>query len=277
MLWCVPNISEGRGADVLGALTAACGPTLVDVHSDADHHRSVFTLAGPEDGVEHATRDLAAAVAEHVDLRRHQGVHPRLGALDVVPFVAPGTDSASAAGAALRFAAWIAETLEVPVFWFGTDHASLPRVRREAFTTRPPDLGPAAPHPTMGAVTVGVRPALVAVNCTLDRDDLSLARRIAAAVRERDGGLPGVRALGFHLASRARAQVSMNVTRLEACGVERACTEVRGLARRSGADATVELVGLVPKAEFDRWSDEFRAWSGVTSDRMIETQLEHRS
>ncbi len=276
MLECVPNVSEGRRQDVIDALTAAADDALLDVHADPDHHRSVFTLAGPgERDVEAAARRLAIAVAALVDLSGHDGVHPRLGALDIVPFVAlDGTDPTVAVEAARSFGEWVARELSLPVFLY--DQASLPAIRRDAFGARAPDFGPGAPHPELGAVAVGTRPLLVAVNCELDRDDVALARGIATQVRERDGGLPGVRALGFALASRGKAQVSMNLTRLEACGVERACTAVRRLAYEGGADVDeVELVGLVPASELTRSSPEFLAWSGIRPDQTIESRLAH--
>jgi glutamate formiminotransferase len=281
---CVPNVSEGRRRDVLDALSEAAAPSLLDVHADPDHHRSVFTVAGPgERDAEGATRRLAHATARLLDLTEHEGVHPRFGALDVVPFVAlteTPEERSVAVETARSFAAWVAAELGVPAFLYGDadpEARSLPDVRREAFVQRAPDYGPGETRHRLGATAVGARPPLVAVNCDLDRDDGELARQIAAQVRERDGGLPGVRALGFPLASRRRAQVSMNVTRLEACGLERACTAVRRLAYEGGADvARVELVGLVPAAELERCSPEFRAWSGVGPDQTIESRLAAR-
>jgi glutamate formiminotransferase len=275
MLECVVNVSEGRRGDVIDELAAACGPALLDVHTDADHHRTVFTVARD---AEAAARALTTATAARVDLSAHAGVHPRLGAVDVVPFVAlGGSEPGDAVEAARAYATWVADALDLPAFLYGDadpDGHSLPDVRRDAFARRAPDAGPGAPHPRLGAVAVGARPPLVAVNCWLDRDDVALAREIAAQVRERDGGLPGVRALGMALASRERAQVSMNVTRLEACGVERACTAVRRLAYEGGADVErVELVGLLPSAELDRCSPEFRNWSGIGPDHTIEARL----
>ncbi|HUF84449.1 MAG TPA: glutamate formiminotransferase [Acidimicrobiia bacterium] len=278
MLECVVNVSEGRRHDVIDAIAGAGGASLLDVHSDPDHHRSVFTLAGPGPrDAEDAARALARAAAEGVDISAHDGVHPRFGAVDVVPFVALDGAAGIAVDAARRFAEWVADELGVAAFLYGDadpDGRSLPDVRRDAFTDRRPDHGPAEPHPRLGAVAVGARPPLVAVNCTLDTDDLALARDIAAQVRERDGGLPGVRALGFGLASRSRAQVSMNVTRLAACGVERACTAVRRLAYEGGAEVeAVELVGLLPAAELEHCSPEFLAWSGFGPDHTIEARL----
>jgi glutamate formiminotransferase len=276
VLECVPNVSEGRDRAVLEALAAACGSALLDLHVDRDHHRSVFTLAG--DDVAAAVRSLSRAVAAHVDLASHEGVHPRLGALDVVPFVAlAGSTRDDAAAAARDFGAWIAATFDVPVFFYDRADAagrSLPETRRDAFATRGPDLGPAHPHPSLGAVAVGARDLLVALNCELVHDDVALARRIAARVRERDGGLPGVRALGLHLDSVGRAQVSMNLVALERTGVQDACRAVDALAREAGdAVARVELVGLLPAAELARCDDECLAWSGLGPDHTIEGRL----
>lgn len=273
----VPNVSEGRDHEVIDALSTACGAALLDVHSDTDHHRSVFTLGG--DDAEGAVRRLAVAVAEHVDLRSHDGVHPRLGALDIVPFVLDtGGDTEIAAQS---FAKWVADELSVPVFLYGDVDAAgrtLPDARREAFSIRGPDFGPSAPHPRFGGVAVGVRPPLAAVNCDLDRDDLESAEQIAGVIRERDGGLPGVRALGLRLASRKVTQVSMNLTRLDATGVEAACSAVRDRAKAVGVEVTrVELVGLVPGAEAQRWSEGFRAWSELGDDVTVEARLAARS
>jgi glutamate formiminotransferase len=279
VLECVPNVSEGRDPEVLDALAAACGDGLLDRHVDADHHRSVFTLAGPT--TSDAVRSLARAVAERLDLAGHAGVHPRLGALDVVPFVAlDGSAADDAVGAAREFATWVASDLQVAVFLYdGADPAgrTLPAARRDAFTTRHPDLGPSRPHPTLGAVAVGAREPLIAVNCELARDDLALARVIAASVRERDGGLPGVRALGLRLPSSGVVQVSMNLVALERTGLQDACRAVDALARGAGtAVARVELVGLMPGAELARCDDEFRAWSGIGPDVTIEGRLATR-
>jgi glutamate formiminotransferase len=278
VLECVPNVSEGRNRAVIDDLARVCGPSLLDVHADADHHRSVFTLAGPGAAdAAAAVRTLARAVVERLDLRTHEGVHPRVGLLDVVPFVALDEDPTSAVDAARSFGGWIASELGVPVFLYGeadADGRTLPDVRRDAFSRRAPDFGPPAPDPRTGTTAVGARPPLVAVNCRLDRDDVALARSIANKVRARDGGLPGVRALGFRLGSIGVAQVSMNVTDLDATGVEPACTAVRRAAEAAGATVVaVELVGLVPAAEYERWSDGFRAWTGLTADVTIGARL----
>jgi glutamate formiminotransferase len=290
VLECVVNISEGLRAEVVAAVAAACGPALLDVHSDPDHNRSVLTLAGSAGEVADAALALARAAVEWIDMSVHSGVHPRLGAVDVVPFVPlddTGPDGLRAAGEVAR--AWaerVAAELAVPVFLYGTADPkgrSLPDVRRTAFRERRPDFGPAEPHPTAGAVAVGARPILVALNCELATGgggggldaDLAVARAIARAVRERDGGLPGVRALGFALASKGRAQVSMNLVDLTATGVEAACTAVRRAAAEHGTEVTaVELVGLLPAAELERCSGEFLAWSRLGPDLTIEARLQ---
>jgi glutamate formiminotransferase len=297
VLECVVNISEGRHRDVVDGLAAACRPILLDVHTDADHHRSVLTLAGPPDVVAEAALALARAAVERINMSDHAGVHPRLGAADVVPFVpldigpsAGATDEATVRTRRLQLAgevarAWgqrAAEELGVPVFLYGSadpEGRSLPDVRREAFRGRQPDFGPGVPHPTAGAMAVGARPILVALNCELSAGDesLAVARSVARAVRERDGGLPGVRALGFALASKGGAQVSMNLVDLTATGVETACEAVRREAERHGRSVTaVELVGLLPAAELGRCSREFLDWSRLSPDQTIEARLRPR-
>lgn len=283
MLECVPNISEGRDDTAIGAFAGSCGDALLDVHRDADHHRSVFTLASPDTGVTiAAVRSLALEVARRSDLSSHEGVHPRLGALDVVPFVAwgaggTGADTEEAVEAAHDFAAWITDALALPVFLYGFADAqarTLPQLRRDAFVERAPDVGPTDPHPTLGAVAVGVRPIMIAVNVELASGDLELARAVATTVRERDGGLPGVRALGFALESRGHAQVSMNLVDLTTTGLEEACNTVRREIEAAGSHVDrVELVGLIPASEFERTSDQFRQWSGITASDTLEARL----
>jgi glutamate formiminotransferase / 5-formyltetrahydrofolate cyclo-ligase len=295
VLECVVNISEGRRPEIVAAVAAACGAALLDVHTDPDHHRSVLTLAGPGDEVSEAALALAQAAVGRIDMSGHTGVHPRLGVVDVVPFVPldvvadplgprGGGQRLELAGAiARRWGERAASELGVPVFLYGTadpEGRSLPEMRRTAFRERRPDFGPGEPHPTAGAMAVGARPVLVAVNCELAgggeglQGDLTVARAVARAIRERDGGLPGVRALGFALESKGRAQVSMNLTDLAATGVEAACEAVRRAAAERGDNVTaVELVGLLPAAELERCSGEFLAWTGLSADRTIEARL----
>lgn len=278
---CVPNVSEGRDRETIDGLASAAGAALLDVHADPDHHRSVFTLGGDLPRVTGAIRRLAEQAFLRVDLGTHRGVHPRLGALDVVPFVALDAGRREdAVRAAREFAGWVGGTLEAPVFLYGgadPQGRTLPEIRAGAFDRFRPDHGPAAPPPGSGAVVVGERPVLVAVNCLLDTDDLEAARAVATRVRERDGGLPGVRALGLHLESRRLAQVSMNVTDLARTGVEEACVTVRDRLGELGVGVTeVELVGLVPRAEYERWSEDFRQWAAIGPERTIEARLAQR-
>ncbi len=278
VLECVVNVSEGRRRDVVDAIAGAGGARVLDVHVDADHNRSVVTLGGPAVAVEDAARRLASHAASLLDLRMHDGVHPRFGVVDVVPFVAlDETPRERAVEAARAYAAWSAHELGVPVFLYGDADPgarTLPDTRRDAFVRRRPDAGRGQPDPRLGATAVGARPVLVALNCELPTDDVGLARDIARAVRERDGGLPGVRALGFLLGSHSRAQVSMNLVALEHTGVERACDAVREQARLRGSDVDrVELVGLVPAAERARWSHAFRDRSGISEAETIEARL----
>jgi glutamate formiminotransferase len=281
VLECVANVSEGRDMERLRTIARACGPPLVDVHADGDHHRSVFTLAGPgpRDAVQGA-RSLAAAVAEQCSIVDHVGEHPRFGALDVVPFVALGgnkVERAQAADEARAFGEWWANEFAVPVFLYDDadpEQRDLPSARSTSFRSRAPDFGPSAPHPRLGATAVGARRPLVACNCVLVSRDISVARRIAREMRERSGGLRGVRALGFYLPEARRAQVSMNLVDLEQTGVQDGCLHVRDLARRYGTDiASVELVGLIPGRDLDRCTDDFLQWSRLDAESTIEVRV----
>lgn len=256
------NVSEGRRAPTVAAIAAAAGTCLLDVHSDAHHHRSVLTLAGGHD-LEDAVRAVAAEAVRRIDLRGHAGVHPRLGAVDVVPFV-PLLDAplADAVAARDRFAAWAAHELALPCFLYGPER-SLPDVRRLAFAGIEPDAGPPVPHPTAGAVCVGARPVLVAYNIWLRPGvDVSRARAVAAAVRGR-----AVRALGLDVGG--NAQVSMNLLDPVTFGPDRAYDEVAARA----PVARAELVGLVPAAVLDAVPE--RRWVELDLDpsRTIEARL----
>ncbi len=274
------NISEGRDFRVLNALSASAGAALLDRHDDPDHHRSVFTVASTKPGgTEAATRRLVGVAAQDLNLTNHDGVHPRLGVVDVVPFVAlTGTANEVAVAAARAFALWFSTTWKVPVFLYGkadSDDRSLPTTRKQAFKSREPDFGPSEPHPILGATAVGARPPLIAVNLELDSNDLELATLVAREVRERDGGLLGVRSLAFALRSTGRAQVSMNLVDLSATGLERACLEVRDrLAMRGVQVHRVELVGLAPASELARCSETFLAWADLNPQDSVEARAQ---
>ena len=265
----------------LRELASAAGAPLIDVHADADHHRSVFTLAGPgpQDAVL-AARHLAAAVAERGSIVGHEGAHPRFGVLDVVPFVAltgSPAERSQAVDAARAFGEWWASRFGVPVFCYDEadpEGRDLPQTRYHAFSSRDPDFGPGLPHPRLGATAVGARKPLIACNCTLDIADVTVARTIAHEIRERDGGLPGVRALGFFLAGPRRAQVSMNLVDLDRTSLQTAVERVRELARRNDTTvASLELVGLLPSAELERCSDQFVQWSGIGRAATVEARV----
>lgn len=260
VLACVVNVSEGRRADVVSAIAAAAGTDLLDVHSDPHHHRSVLWLVG-----EDAPRAVAAEAVARIDLRRHTGAHPRLGAVDVVPFVPLAHGSTGEALAARdRFVAWAGAELALPAFTYGTDR-SLPEVRRGAFRRLRPDAGPLRPHPTAGAVAVGARPALVAYNLWLDADH-STARAVAAAVRG-----PAVRALGLRLGD--DVQVSLNLVDPLRFGPADAYDAVAALA----PVARAELVGLAPAAVVDAVPPDRWHQLDISPDRTVEAKLAARS
>jgi len=248
----VPNVSEGRDPETIAALAAAFGSAaaLLDVHSDADHNRSVFTLAGDEDAlVESLVAGIAVAV-ERIDVRRHEGVHPRIGAADVVPLVPlRPEDEDRARETALRVAARVADELRLPVYFYGLltqDGREPAYFRRGNLDWLRPDRGPAL-HPSAGAVLVGVRRPLIALNVNLASNDLEAAREIAAVVRETGGGFPGVRALGLELERAGHVQVSMNVTDWQAAPPHEVVGRIHAEAATRGIEvAGTELVGLIP-------------------------------
>ncbi len=281
VLECVANVSEGRDASAIDAMAEAAGPLLLDVHRDPDHNRSVFTIAGNPHATLTAVRRLAMSVASALDLTTHDGVHPRLGALDVVPFVALGDTAPITANAAARaFATWWGSAYRVPCFFYDEadeEHRSLPSLRRHAFVDRAADRGPALPHLRLGGTAVGARQPLVALNCVLDGGAVEDAQAIAHGARERDGGMPGVRALGFWLEGRGRPQVSMNLVDLDRTDVETACARVGELAAARGrAISEIELVGLLPSAELARCGPGVRAAAHLDDRRTIEGALKDR-
>lgn len=266
----VPNFSEGRRREVVDRLAEAVlsvpGAYLLDRTSDPDHNRSVLTLAGaPEAAFEAMDRAVGVAIDE-IDMERHRGEHPRIGAVDVVPFV-PLADStmAEAVELARAFGARIADRYGLPVYLYAQaatrpDRVRLADVRRGQYeglkvaigeAGREPDFGPARLHPTAGAVAVGARPFLIAWNINLDSADVELAKRIARRVRESGGGLPRVQANGFWIEELGRAQVSMNLLDFSLTPIWRVWETVEAEAARDGvALAESELIGLAPLASF---------------------------
>ena len=258
----VPNVSEGRDPAALAALREAfSGPArLLDVHTDWDHHRSVFTLVGSGEELVDTLLAGIRAAADRIDLTQHEGAHPRIGAADVVPLVPLEPDAEPRAReAALALADRVGNELELPVFFYGrlTEDGREPAFFRrggpEGLQRRidagelRPDRGPDHVHPTAGGVLVGVRRPLVAFNVNLRSDDVDVARDIARLVRERDGGFPGVRALGLDLPRAGFVQVSMNVTDWQAAGLHEIVARISSeAAARAVEVAGSELVGLMP-------------------------------
>jgi glutamate formiminotransferase len=256
VLECVVNVSEGQDASLLDRLSEASGSVL-DRHADRDHHRSVFTLTGTD-----APRQLTASAFAELDLRRHHGVHPRFGVVDVVPFVPLwGTTMAEALMARDNFAEWAASTYAVPCFLYGPQR-SLPEVRREAFSSLAPDRGPGQPHPRFGAIAVGARHALVAYNLWLDANDLDLARSIAAGLRSET-----VRVLALRVDG--RVQVSCNLVEPNRTRPDHVYDAVARLAPIERA----ELVGLVPASVLV--AIDHRRWAqlDVSPNRTIEARV----
>jgi glutamate formiminotransferase len=266
---CVPNFSEGRDASVLAALRDAVetapGVHLFDQTADVDHNRSVFTFAGEPGPVSEALFAAARVAVERIDLRRHQGVHPRIGALDVAPFVPlDALDWKTAIETAHAFGERLWQELRVPAYFYGRaarrmEHERLEDVRRGGFEqlslaalenpARRPDVGGPGLHPSAGATAVGVRKFLVAFNVNLRTGDISVARRIARAIRESSGGYPAVKALGLDLRAAGLTQVSMNLTDYEATSPSTVFERIRGEAELAEVEiAGSELIGLIPEA-----------------------------
>lgn len=257
----VPNFSEGRDRVTIDALAGALGDhaELLDVHADVDHHRSVFTLVGREEELVESLLAGVACAKERIDLRRHEGAHPRIGAADVVPLVPlRPEDMPRAHRAAKTVAARIADELELPVFLYGAlaagvGPAHFRRGGTEALQRRitsgevRPDFGPEQLDPGAGGVLVGARGPLIAFNVNLRSADVDVAQAVAKTVREADGGFPGVRALGLDLPAAGLVQVSMNVEDWEAAALHEIVARIVEEANRHGAEvAGSELVGLMP-------------------------------
>jgi glutamate formiminotransferase len=288
VLEAVPNVSEGRDATAVEEIARAFAShaALLDVHADADHHRSVFTLAGDDGALVESLLAGIARALELVDLRMHDGVHPRVGAVDVVPLVPIVPQALEAAkSAALAVAGRIGTELALTVFLYG----EVGEGRRPAFFRRggldelrrrleagelEPDAGPRELDPRSGAVLVGAREPLVAYNVDLATDDVGVARAIAAAVREAGGGMPGIQAIGLHLPRSGRVQVSMNLLDLERSPLHAVVERVTGEARKRGVRvAGGELVGLVPERVLAEATAAGVAVPGLDESRVLERAL----
>ena len=285
----VPNFSEGRRPEVVdrlaAAVTSVAGVHLLDRTSDASHNRSVLTLAGEADAVAEAVERAAAVAIHEIDMNEHWGEHPRIGAVDVVPFVPlEGTSMDEAVELARSFAARLADRFGLPVYLYAhaatrPDRVKLADVRRgqyEGLRTeigqrgREPDFGPARLHPSAGAVAVGARPFLIAWNINLDSPDRELAVRIARRVRESGGGLAKVQANGFFIEELGRAQVSMNLLDFAVTPIWRVWETVADIAAEDGVGlAESELIGLAPVAALFDVADR----AGAPADAPTEVRL----
>jgi len=295
MRWleCVPNVSEGRDPAVVerlaDALASTPGVALLDVHRDGVHHRAVFTCIGEAAALQAGIVRLVGAAIDAIDLRQHHGAHPRIGAVDVVPFVPISASTMDDAIAAARAtAAAVAATHQVPVLLY--EHAAtaphrrrLEHVRRGQFEGLPtklrqpdwrPDAGPDQPHPTAGAIAMGARRLLVAWNINLATDRLDVATAVARAIRESNGGLPAVKAMGLALPDRGLVQVSMNLVDVDVTPMHVVYEAVEREAARHGvAIAESELIGLVPAAAVGAVAADRLRLSGWQASRVLDTRL----
>jgi glutamate formiminotransferase / 5-formyltetrahydrofolate cyclo-ligase len=290
---CIPNVSEGRRAEVVEsiaeAIRAVDGIRLLDYSSDASHNRSVFTLAGDAAAVKAAVLAMYARAVDTIDLREHSGEHPRLGAVDVVPFVPiEGVTMAACVTLSKEVAAEVASRFGVPVYLYEEASANPARknledIRRGEFEglaakmASPgwaPDYGPSAPHPSAGASVIGARMPLIAYNINLATDRLDVAKKIAAGIRHSSGGFRFVKAAGFELKDRGVVQVSMNLTNYEKTPIFRVFETVKREAERYGVQVLEsEIVGLVPAAALNAVAEYYLQIAGFKTDQILENKL----
>ena len=290
---CVPNISEGRRLDVINGLAetlrAVPGLRVLDVQSDATHNRSVFTLAGTAAGMTAGIPKLFEGAIAAIDLRTHEGEHPRLGAVDVVPFIPiDGVTMAECVTLAKSVAADVAARFGVPIYLYedastNASRKNLEDIRRGEFEglaakmAQPawaPDFGPAAPHVSAGASVIGARMPLIAYNINLATNRLDVAKKIAAAIRMSSGGLRFVKAMGIPLEDRGIVQVSMNLTNHEKTPIYRVFDLVKREAERYGVQVLEsEIVGLVPSAALTQTAEYFLRLEGFSSNQILEKKL----
>jgi glutamate formiminotransferase len=297
LIECVPNFSEGRRPEVLDEITRAIrqieGVTLLDASRDESHNRSVVTFAGGPEPVVRAAMAAVGRALELIDMEKQTGVHPRIGAVDVIPFVPlGGTGMDECVDLARRFGEQVAKVFGLPVYLYGEaaqrpDRRRLADIRRGQYEAlkeeigvnpdRAPDFGPARLHPRGGAVAVGARKPLIAFNLNLATDDLEIAQRIAETIRESSGGLPAVQAMGVMVAvpdGRHLAQVSMNLADWEQTGIPTVVREVRRIARQAGTEVDhAELIGLAPTAALLEVAADALGMRGFSADQALELRL----
>jgi glutamate formiminotransferase len=292
----IPNISEGRRSEVIerlaDVLRRAPGVRLLDYSSDSSHNRSVFTLAGDAPALEAATLALFEQATAAIDLRTHQGEHPRVGAVDVVPFVPiEAVTMADCVALAKRVGAAVAERFGVPVYLYEEASSNplrknLEDIRRGEFEGLPekmaspgwaPDFGPSRPHPSAGASVIGARMPLIAYNINLNTDRLDVAKKIASAIRFSSGGLRYVKAMGVKVEDRNLAQVSMNLTNYEKTPIFRVFEMVRREAERHGVMILEsEIVGLVPSAALIGAAGYYLQLERFGSGQILENKLREK-
>ena len=297
LIECVPNFSEGRKVETIERISRSIesvkGAFVLGRHMDVDHNRSVITFVAEPNVIIDAALRAVATAAELINLRTHAGVHPRIGATDVLPFVpVSGVTMEQCIAIAHAAGRRIWQELSIPVYFYERaalrpDRVRLEHVRGKGFESltqeivtnpdRLPDIGEPKLHQTAGAIAVGARPFLIAFNVNLSTRDLSVARGIAREVRERDGGLPFVKALGFELESRGLVQVSMNLIDYEQTAIARAFDAVHKAATAQGVEIVgTELVGLVPRAALDRDAAYFALLENFRETLVLENLLESR-
>lgn len=294
LIECVPNFSEGRSAEtvrrLVGAVRAVPGVVLLDEEQDADHHRAVLTFAGAPAAVAEAAFQSVKIAAALIDLRRHQGGHPRVGAADVVPFIPlRGVTMEDCVAVARQVGARIGAELGIPVFLYERaatrpERQGLENIRKgglEGLAARmqeavwAPDFGPPRLHDTAGATVVGARPPLIAYNVNLQTSDLEVAKGIAKTIRQSSGGLPSVKAIGVELASRRLVQVSINLTNYEETPIHAAYEAVRKEAGRQGVEVLgSEIIGLVPQRALAQAAEAYLKLEGFKADQVLEVRLE---
>ena len=290
---CIPNVSEGQRLDVVAgiadALRATAGVRLLNHSADPSHNRSVFTFVGDAAAVEAAALVLFERAVAAIDLRGHRGVHPRVGAVDVVPFVPiAGVTMDDCVALARRVGATVGERFRIPVYLYEAaaseparrDLENIRRGQFEGLAARmatsgwEPDYGPPAPHPTAGASVIGARMPLIAYNINLNSDRLDIAKAIAATIRHSSGGFPFVKAMGVSLAHKGIVQVSMNLTNYEQTPLGRVFDAVKLEAERHGVSVLEsELVGLIPAAALASTSPEHLQLTGFKAEQVLENRL----
>jgi len=290
----VPNFSEGRRMEVVEAIVDAArsvsAVTVLDRHSDADHNRTVLTLVGPPEPLQAAVFRAVEKATDLIDLREHQGAHPRVGATDVVPFIPlSGTTMADAIEAARSLGHRVADTLHIPVYFYeeaatNPERQNLERIRRKGFEElrdeiataedRVPDLGPRSVHESAGAIVIGARGPLIAYNIYLNTTDVRIAKRIARTVRNSSGGLRYVKALGIDMPDRGQVQVSMNLTDFHKTAIHTVFNLVRDEAEAYGVSVgESEIVGLVPLAALAQAVRYYLRLHEFHDDQILELKL----